>query len=416
MKKILHKIWIRVINKYILFSALSAIFLVSANYIINNLPIFTGENLDEQFVMQIISEKIGRKEIIQYDSITFINVSNDKQLIYERNKDGNVIKTDAITDRKKLIQLLSLLEKSASYKYLILDMMFCKGDTTEHDEELFELISRMNNIVFVDHDSIEIAHPCLKEKSAIAEYSATITATNFTRYEYLRGDKRVLPLKIYEELNPKKKINRYGWGWFSAYLTDGNLCQKSVFLTFDTKSFDNKVFVDSLRQVNGFYNMGSDILMKIDNENVNLNEDAMIKKLSTLNKNKYVIIGNLIEDVHDTYAGAKPGSLILIRALQFLNQDRHLVKLSHLLFWLFIYFIVTLFILKRNSVLLYLPLIRNCKFKIVHYFVNSLSYTLFFFALECTEYIIFHSVYSQILPITYFYLIKLIIDFKQYKI
>lgn len=421
MKKILYIIWKKVKSKHILFSFLSAIFLIIINYLVNNLPVLTGENLDELYVMQFISEKLGfdKNETIRYDSIAFINVANDKQLIYERNKDGEVVKTTAITDRQKLLHLLSLLEKSASYKYLILDMEFCKGDTTEYDNELFDLISRMDKIVLVDGDSIV---PCLKSKSAIAEYYSTVTATNFTRYEYLKGDKRSLPLKVYEELNPEKKIQRFGYGWLNYYLTAGSLCQNSVFLTFDSQfkaeSIDNKVFIDSLKQKNRFYNMGSDILMRINNNKVNLNEDATIKILRTRHKDKYVVIGALsnTEDVHDTYVGKKPGCLILVRALQFLEQGRHLVNPIHTICWLIMYFLVALFVFNKSSVLMYLPLVKKSRYKIVHYFANFVSFTIFLLILEFAEYIIFYTVHSQIFPIFYFNISKLIIDFKQYKI
>lgn len=404
-----------IFNKYSIFSFVSAVLLLLLGYFSNNLPIFTGENLDQQYVSQIICEKFGIEEKMDYDSVTLFNVSNDKQLAYSCNVDGDTIKSTAITDRRKLLHILELLQKSNSYKYIILDMMFCKGDSTKYDDELFSLIMKMDRIVLVEPTKQEIADVKLRQKAAIAEYYSTITSTNFTRYEYMRGDKRYLPLFVYEELHPNKKIQRYGWRWLSFYFSEGRLCQNTIFLTFDSQDFTDKALIDSLKEVSVYYNIGEDILLNIDEAKPTLTENAFIQRMKTLNKGKYVIIGNFLEDVHDTYAGTKPGSLILMRAIQSLDSNKHIISFFYILFWLVVYFIISLFICTGRSLMQYVPYIRNTKYKIVHYFADVLSFGALFFVIEVAEYAICHTLHSLIVPTIYYSLLKLWFHYKNFE-
>lgn len=417
MNKRLSQLFGRFINKDIKFSVISAVLLTVLCYFVNNLPVFTGENLNQLFATQYLCERVGKGIKTNLDSVTFFNVSNDKQLIYTYDADTvDVIKTSVVTDRKKLTQLLHLLKETNNYKYLILDLMFCEGDSTEYDNELFSLIAGMDRIVFVHNDSLKLANPILEDKAAIAEYYSTITATNFTRYEYLRGDRRYLPTKVYEDLHPRNKIRRYGWRRLSLYFSGWKLCRNSMFLTFDTKPFTDKVFVDSLKAANAYYDIGKDVLLRIDNSRPTLNEDVQIKKLEKLTGGKYIIIGNLIEDMHDTYAGKKPGALILLRAIQLLDEGKHIVNPLHTLFWFTVYFFVSLFICTRRSVLNYIPFIKRAKHKTTHYFVNIASFGLVLFILSALEYALFQTVYSLAAPFWYFNILKFIIDFKSYRI
>lgn len=49
-----------------------------------------------------------------------------------------------------------------------MDIMFDKDHITEYDDVLFSLLERMNKLVFVNHDSVRIACPMLKKKTAHA--------------------------------------------------------------------------------------------------------------------------------------------------------------------------------------------------------------------------------------------------------
>lgn len=406
------KVW----NRYTVFSFISAIFLLVINYFANNLPVLTGEDLDQFYATQLACEILRDTEDHTYDSCCFYNVSYDKQLVYTYDKDGDVIRTGAITDRQKLLYLLQLIEKSGTYKYVILDLMFCEGDSTEYDDELFRQIAMMDRIVFAKHDSIKTANPSINNKSAITQYYSTITATNFTRYEYLRGDERYLPLKVYEDLNPEKRMTRYGWRWLSLYFSGHKLCQNSVFLTFNTDSFTDKVIVDSLKQVHAYYNLGEDVICNISDEIETLNEESMIRNMRVLHKDKYIIIGNLVDDVHDTYAGIKPGGIIILRAIQSLEEGKNIVRPSIIIVWLLVYFFISLFICTGRNVINFLPFIRDTKYKFIHYLVDVVSFTFILFVLQVVEYALFHTVHSQLVVIIYFAVIKAIFHYKKYEI
>lgn len=409
----------KVCNKYTAFSFTSALCLTVVCYFANNLPLFTGESLDQQFLNQKVCEWVGYKEQIDYNDAFFVNVSYDKELVPVK-RDSDTIGNDVVTNRRKLYELLSLLKESNVYKYVIVDLMFSKGDCTAYDDSLYLLMKEMDKLVIVDHDSVDLARSYLKEKSAIAEYYATITATNFVRYEYLRGDRRYIPTKVFEELYPEKTISRYGWRWLSVYTSQNKLCQNGSFITFDTAPFSEyKSIGDSIVGFSGekkaivqkvYYNLGHDLVDQICPE---YTKDELIReKITPATKGKYVIISNITEDVHDTYAGQKPGCIILYRALQNLEKGNTMISYSHILLWFCIFFIVAVFTIRQRSILSYIPFLKSCKVKCAHYILDIFSFSSLFFVVEVLEYIVSHVVYSITIPVLYFTIVKLLVNYK----
>lgn len=410
------------LNRYsILFSISSAIFLTITCYSVNNLPVLTGENLRQYLIVQKLCEQIGCKETIDYDSFCFFNVSNDKQLVYTINE-NDTIRTSAVTDRYKLLELLKLINESGEYKYVILDLHFLKEDTTQYDNDLFEYISNMKNIVYVVNDSNDYSTPTLDGKTACAQYYSTIIETNFTRYEYLSKNKRYLPLKVYEDIFPEKQFKRFGKGLFSVYFSEGKLCQKSIFLTFDTAPFKETAYLNSYvtanndtirKSVSKYLNMGY-VLSNIDEQIPNLNRQSVInKQISPFIKNKYVVIGNLVEDIHSTYTEEYPGSLIIARALQSLVERKHIVSMSHTLCWFIVYFLIAMFLFKGLVLSNVIPLIKNTKYRIIPIAVDMLTFTSFMLVVEIIEYVICGSVYSIIVPTYYFIVVRLVFHYKK---
>lgn len=419
IKTVLLRLKKYIITRHVIFSTISALILTCTYYFANNLPLFTGEDLNQQLWTQKICEWLGWSKNIDYSNVVFINVSYDKELIPVLGEGpGEVIGSSVITDRRKLYKFLYLLNKSQEYKYLLLDIIFDKDDITEHDDSLFSLLGRMNKLVFVDHDSIQIEHPELKKKAGLAEYYSTITATNFARYEYINNDKRYLPLKVFEDLNPDKKVSRYGWGRFSLYFTQGYLCQNSCFLSFDSSHFDEYTAIENRFGKNikkkNYYNLGSEFINLIDDSIYT--EEVMIESIARLTNGKYVIIGNMKEDMHDTYMGPKPGCLILYRALQTLEEGKNIVTAGHLFIWGIIFFLITLFICKEKSILMYIPYIRNVRCKFLHYSFDIFSFGIFLFCCQFLEYVYCNSVHSLVIPFLYFSAIKLVFPYKKYQV
>lgn len=404
-----------------IFALCNSLFLLLVLYFANNLPLFTGENLDQMFITQKLCEKVGCGEESDYKDAFFVNVSYDKELV-PVYQGPCIIGNTVVTNRKKLYEFLSILQESNQYKYVIMDLAFDRNDCTAYDDSLYLLMRNMDRLVLVDHDSIEIAREYLREKAALAEYYATITATNVVRYEYLRGDQRYIPTNIFEDLYPESTMSRYGWKWLSIYTSRDRLCNNSIFLTFDTSPFtEYKPSGDSILGFSGelepimqkvYYNLGSDLVDQICPEYTK--EEFIQEKLHGTQgiKDKYIIVGNLTEDIHDTYAGQKPGALILYRALKSLEDGKNIVHWSDVLLWFIVFFFVTIFVTKQRSVLSYIPFIGKCKYRFVHYLSDIFTFSSVFFLVEVIHYMYSHQVFSLALPILYFTIIKLFVNYK----
>ena len=285
----------------LLVSLCNVVLLSLLTYFLNNQPLFTGENLNRYAWMEWLKEKIGLATETGHDDVLFVNVAFDKQLIERTDEYGIPIGNIDITDRSKLLEMLRALHSTAKYKYIFLDVRFEKGyDVPKADSALFTEIRSMKNIVIANHSDMEIANNGLLEKAAISDYKATITATNFVRYKYSYGGEPTMPLYAYRELTGKTINSHLLW-----YACDGRLCYNSLFIEFPLEDFGE--FDDKNRK--RYYNLGSDLLDNYSTED-----------LATLTDGKYIVVGDMVEDVHDTYSGLKPGSVIMFYAFQALKR------------------------------------------------------------------------------------------------
>ena len=83
------------------------------------------------------------------DSVLLINVSHDPVLLGIHGKNNKGMGYGKITDRKKLLQLLSELKRRNDYKYILLDILFSDSTDlrTEYDNSLYDLIQSMDRII-----------------------------------------------------------------------------------------------------------------------------------------------------------------------------------------------------------------------------------------------------------------------------
>jgi hypothetical protein len=197
------------------------------------------------------------------------------------------------------------------------------------------------------------------------------------------------------------------------------LCQNSNFLTFDDRQLEEDGTTVAIGGdygiLSGFYNLGS-FISPIEDVDANTSEQEMIENISSLTKDRYVVIGNFVEgDIHDTYIGEKAGSLILMRALQTLEAGDNIVSIRHIISWLIIFFVMSILIVNNESILNYIPFFRHARYKLLHYVVDVLSFTFFLLLCGVAEYICSDKVYSLSVPIIYFSIVKLYYHYKYFK-
>lgn len=347
--------------------------------------------------MQMLKHKLGVESKENKEDVLFVNIAYDKQLIDLSDEHGMPIGNTDITDRGKLLTFLHLLHTTNQYAYIFLDVRFERGyNVPEIDSLLYAEISTMDNIVVANHSDIEIADSSLMKKSALSDYDATIVATNFVRYRYSYGRNPSMPLFAYNELTGKS-INKHAF----LYTCDGKLCYNSLFVDFPVEHFseynedNNKLY----------YNLGSDLL-----------DNYTETDISTLTKDKYIVIGDMIEDLHDTYSGLKPGSVITFYAFRSLIENKHIANFWVLLLMAAIYFIISISQFSHRSILEKITFVRKSQSKLLHFTLSLIEYTILL-----TIVVIFLDLFWSIstsifLPSFYFAIQKNIINYKRTKV
>ena len=408
-----------IVKKKVILSALLSFFLLVIGYFLNNLPLFNGENLLQLRIANECCNLLGINKGVEYGDNVYFNIGYDKTLvpIVEAN---DTVGTFPYIDRDKVYTFLKWLHKSDKYKFVILDFAFDKSYRSTIDDSLFNLVSKMRDVVFVsDAKNSPLIRADLASKTAMASYYITDVSTNFTRFEFTRNDSISMPLYIYERLNSEGKIKRYGLGRFSIYFSGGKLCQNSVFLTLDKFNLcahletinGNQVYSPSYKNL-GVY------LKEIESyKNDSISDNEILEKvINTDIANKNVVVGNFILDVHDTYKGPKAGSLIVMRALQSLNEKRHIVSIPSTILWFIVFFItIYFFVLNPKSIKLNN---KHPKYSYIIKFLNFcleiVSYTIVFQICSIFEYIAFDRVYGIMIPVMLLSLLKIYVQFKTF--
>lgn len=393
-------------------SLVGAVILAVIMYFLNNLPILTGENFGELKAVQELCQYFHIDNTGTSDVI-FIDVGYDKKLVeYPDTRTGKIVGNIPITDRTKLCELLKILECSG-YKYIVLDILLDSNYDTEEDSLLYEQIGRMNNIVLSGDKETPMARQ-LQGKAAMADYTASsIVSGSYCREEYLRpsgfswgvkcvGDYESVPLAVYEALYPEHLFKRYGYGRFSLYFSSGRLCHNCLFPTFSTVKEEPYLRADLISWYNECREAG-----KTEKESI---ETILGDKL----ENKIFVIGDMTNDIHETYAGDKSGGLILYRAFKSLEDGKHIVGMWSFLFWFLLYFIIGFFMTSETSFTTIIPQVRRPGLRVLMYFISLLPFSLLLFVGQALCYISDAYMPSILFPIVWFSILKMYVDFKSF--
>ena len=376
----------------LLWSAGIAVGLSILSYVLNNQPLLTGEDMDQYAWMEWVKTKLPAKTSEDNTQPLYINVAYDKQLIECRDEYDMPIGNTDITDRRKLLALLQMLRTTGQYKYVFLDVRFEKGHETETDSALFAEISRMDRLVVAAHSDVEPADMLPVRKAAVSDYAATVT-TNFVRYEFLQDGRPSMALHAYSEITGKT-ISKHGL----LYTCGGSPCYNSLFVRFPVEALD-----EAYGQDKNVYNLGVDILDNYDDSD-----------LAVLTKDKYIVIGDFVEDVHDTYAGSRPGPVITFYAFRALMAGEQMVSCGITLFFLAVYFCISLSLFSRHSWIERMPYIG--KSKTAYFCLSLLGYGTVLSLITIVLNVFWNITTSIFLPSVCFAIQALIINYKRTKI
>ena len=294
------------------------------------------------------------------DSLLFINVCYDKELAdYEEN--GIPVGKYVITDREKLLRLLTQAKAADSYRYIFLDVVFENEINTPVDSALFHTIASMDRIVIPVHDNLELADTILYQKAANADYTIAWEETNFARYQFLHRSGQSVPLKMYAD---RKHLEGTGiqkhWGglWYSD---EGRLCHNGITLLMNVRMTGRLMDTEGQVRERNFIYLGADLL----------DIDSIIPIKEQI-ADKILVIGDFKNDVHDTYIGPQPGSAICINAYIALMNGDHLINWWCALLLFCVYTAVGIFYLSGYSIM------NRIKWKWLRFIMSFASLTLFF--------------------------------------
>jgi hypothetical protein len=290
--------------------------------------------------VETLRDMIWPRPIEANDSILFVNVEYDK----EQRPTKDLMQMPAgripITDRGKLIRLLSYLKEQDSYRYILLDVSFSDDIQTEYDSELYGLICSMPRIVIPMHSGVRLADNRLLEKAGLADYETTYFKSSFLKYPYFNDTVKSVPIRMYEEVTGRD-IKKTG----IFYSDGGRLARSSIVLTFELLA--NRTYADDGDKI--WYNLGMDLL----NDSIaefGVRGENLLYEDPDLTRDKYIVIGSFGgDDMHSTFAGTLSGSVILFNAFISLMNEHHVISMTLLCVLFVVFFFMSYLTLSKTG-------------------------------------------------------------------
>lgn len=369
--------------KTIVVAVVSAFIISVVCYLMNNCPYPYWDRLENVSKLEYLLRNIVPLHDDREDAF-FINVSYDRQLVDYTYSEGMLTGKIDITNRQTLLEFLKAAERTNTYKYIFLDIRFEKGMETETDLSLFAQIRKMRDISFSIHSDIEILDSALIPKTGINDYFTTIISTNFTRYQFLQNGHESVPLRIYKATNPEHKTITQ---WGPLFFCGNNLCQNSPFMNIPVSFYEGHD--EEGHQC--YFDLGPYLLDEFNDKDWSVNM-----------KDKIVIVGDFVNDLHDTYTGLQPGSYLVYLAYKELVNGKHLVSWFFVGIMFVIYFAITIAILCDISIRDIIPMRKIADNAIIRFILGLISYTTLLSLITIIMYVCFDVTYNIVFPALFF--------------
>lgn len=289
MKKLLSYISIERFKHKVCKKALClSIFMVVCSYMFSNLSAsLTGEpNILQGIELAKDYLDLGSPEKSAPDSIVFVNVSYDRELVdYDDGiNEGNI----DITDRRKLIQLLEYA-KDTDYRYIVLDIAFADKlyPKDSLSDSLFNLIQTLPRIVVAKSNDFTTDER-LNEKEGLVDYVTTVFDDSFTKIPLIEGDTKALAMHIFEDLHDVRIKSHCNL----LYTCENQIVRRCIY---------PKMYINNRNL--SFLNLGSMLL-----NGTMYTRDDIVKLLTR----KIIVVGAISGplDKQNTYIGNLSGAVI----------------------------------------------------------------------------------------------------------
>lgn len=410
--------------KPILLSILSSLIVLIISYIASNLNYASSSSLTPQVWVE---KFFGDKDKKMPDDIILLNVGYDRTVkkyylpvpgkidsTYYVQGNPVTIEKDTVTyvyqgkidvtDYEKLYKFLSVAHEADNYKYILCDLRFEDGVQEDSiTNKLFELIAEMPRFCAAKHNSKIQAKNFPPNKSAYSDAIVSFVESNVTRIPIYQDGSSSLPLKMAEEITGKT-MTHFG----PLYFWDGHLCSRIIFPSFNVYYNDaldylrvNKDFpFKNISQYGAI--MVGDSVKYIDTDYITDDIDG-----------KIIIIGDYVNDTHDSYVENIPGPLILYNTYMGVIKEHHLVRWFPTLLLFLLYTCISYCIITRVSIF-DIKFLSSFSQSTVGYFLTSfVSLSLVFILVSLICYKISHIVFDFFIPSIYFSIFTLWYKYKK---
>ena len=310
-----------------------AFFLLALTVLLQYTSFIRSDEVDFLKLAAILKHDIFKSDEKPWSkNIVFIDVSKDPSLADDSEygpPDSTMRGAQrVITDRVKLAKLFSIINQHPNeYKYVICDVLFDKPGPG--DSSLKPQIEKLKKIVISTiWENDKLVKPIYKVPSGVVNYSA-INKTIFTKMPiYYKDSLKSLPACLFEKTTPYRFTRRY-FTFLDGKPTFNTMIPEFYYRTADMVTGDmvNADTVAAHKKINiNTYYLG-ELLADPDCFNVL--------------KNKFIVIGDFANDLHVTYLGRMPGSLILWNTYLTLYKHRVSISANWLLMLFFCYFLIS---------------------------------------------------------------------------
>ena len=374
----------------------------------------SSEKVQLQFFEALRQYYWPQKSSNMEESVILIDTHYDQQFLMEKEiPDMTPIGLVPATDREKLLKCLEILKRKNDYKYILLDIFLDKAVQQDSDSTLFKTIASMPRIVIAKPQDIPLAAPCLEPKSGTVQYKIALWENDFVKYPFTYKGEKSLPLMMYEDITNRTITKKGPFYW------DNGLARNCVILTYDNLDFNELTYLGGT-------------------------EDFTINDALKDSEGKYILIGDFVDDLHNTFIGKIPGTLINFNAFLSLYHGHHIFGFGIILFIIFIFAIpiylkitnhripahlikdiLQISVIKRNVLHIKEIMTKRKKKKIYEFlrktclflyiilsklFSSWVGYPLYLTIVCFFTYIVFNEAYDILITTTLFYIFNIIWD------
>lgn len=263
----------------------------------------------------LIEQALFEKRKNFAEEFVFIDISGNKSLLDREDGSGS----DIITDRNKLNTFFKQINRVSKgcYKYIICDVLFDRSSID--DKQLEETLYNTPKLIIPASETDEgIQLPVFKSiQSGIASYPNSFgyaSSESIIKYTLLEKQGRSIALAVHENLVGKK-------------------CDCLLGLLFlNNKTSFNCIFPNYRIQSSHLINDSGRSRIIPLNYISNLLAKSETFFFNNLLKDKYIVIGDFVNDTHSTTLGPMSGPVILSNIYLSVREGDNLIKISWLLY------------------------------------------------------------------------------------